>query len=123
LEKKEFYTLLNSSHQFAINLVKILSKLLLQDGVSRRVESFGAVNNLVANTLCSLAQIYGEERDAGVLVRKEISQSELAKMVGTSRKSIIHALTHLTENSLIEKEDKYFFIPNLIALQSFASYF
>jgi CRP-like cAMP-binding protein len=74
----------------------------------------------VANTLCSLARLYGEERDKGIFIRKEISQSELAKIVGTSRKSIIQALNCLIELNLIEKEAKNYFLPNLNQLQNFA---
>jgi CRP-like cAMP-binding protein len=101
-------------------MVKLLSQVLLQVGESRRVENFGAVTNLVANTLCSLARLYGEERDKGIFIRKEISQSELAKIVGTSRKSIIQALNCLIELNLIEKEAKNYFLPNLNQLQNFA---
>lgn len=120
LKKGAFLSLLNTSHQFSINLIKTLSQVFVQIAESRRVENFGAVTNLVANTLCSLAQLYGDPRAEGILIRKEISQADLAKIVGTSRKSVIQSLNTLIKSNFIEKEGKYYYLPDLARLQNFA---
>lgn len=117
LPRSEFLKMLHGYHQVSINLCSIFSSLLYRIAKDRRVRMFGRVEHLVANTLCSFAQLYGEEHRYGVLVRKEINKSEIAQILGVNRRSVIRALAQLEEDKLIRIEDRQLVIPDMAALQ------
>lgn len=115
--KKDYLKLLQSSHQLSINMVKMLSNLIYYTARDQHVRMFGQVDHLIANTLCSFARLYGEEREDGVLIRREISKSELASILGIARRTVIRALQDLEKEGLIQMSGKEVVIPDLIALQ------
>lgn len=117
MAKKDYLKLLQTNHQVAINMVKVLSNLIYQTGRDQHVRLFGQVDHLIANTLCSFAQLYGEEKDYGILVRKPISKSELAEILGVARRSVIRGLKDLEKDGLIQMDGKDLVIPNLADLQ------
>lgn len=117
LSKKDYLKLLQTNHQVSINMVKLLSGLIYQQGRDLHVRMFGQVDHLVANTLCSFAQLYGEEHDYGILVRRPISKSELAEILGVARRSVIRALQQLEKDGLIQMDGKDLVVPDLAALQ------
>lgn len=119
--RAEFLKLLHESHQAAINLCQIFSGLLLRVARDRRVRLFGRVEHLLANTLCSFAQLYGEEHRYGVLLSKEINKSELAEILGVNRRSIIRAMAQLEEEGLVRLDGKQLIIPNLDSLRQKAN--
>jgi len=117
LNKKRYQKLLHSNHQVCINMIQLLSNQLYQDATSTRMRLFGRVEHLVAGTLCSFAQLYGEEHRYGVLIRKEINKSEIAEILGVARRSVIRAFETLEEEKLIQLEKKQLVIPDLPALR------
>lgn len=118
ISKKEYFKLLQTNHQVAINMVKILSNLLYRVGQDEQLRLFGQVDHLVANTLCSYAHLYGEEHGYGVVIRHPVPKSELAEIVGVARKSIIEALKLLVKDGVIEINGQEIVIPNVKALQT-----
>ena len=122
LTKKDFLRLVQSSHQFCINLLQIISNLSYKMAKERRIRLFGRVEHLVANTLCSFAQLYGEEHHYGVLVRKEVNKSEIADILGVARRSVIRAIEQLEEEELIQLSGspgrRELVIPDLEALRA-----
>lgn len=121
LEKTDFFRMLQSNHQVCINMVQLLSHMFYQAGSDRQVRLFGKVENLVANTLCYFAQLYGEEHPYGILVRKEINKSELSVMLGVARRSVIRAVDSLVKEKLIEVQDRQWVVPNIAELKKKAS--
>ena len=117
LNKKEYLKLLQSSHQFSINMVKMLSNLIYFTARDQHVRMFGQVDHLIANTLCAFARLYGEEREDGILIRRDISKSELASILGIARRTVIRALQEMETEGLLSIEGKEVVIPDLIALQ------
>ncbi len=117
MNKKRYIKLLHSNHQVCINMVQLLSNQLYQDATAVRMRLFGRVEHLVAGTLCSFAQLYGEEHRYGVLIRKEINKSEIAEILGVARRSVIRAFETLEEEKLIQLEKKQLVIPDLPALR------
>lgn len=117
LTKKDYLKLLQTNHQVSINMVKVLSNLIYQTGRDQHVRLFGQVDHLIANTLCSFAQLYGEEKDYGILVRKPISKSELAEILGVARRSVIRGLKELEKDGLIQMDGKDLVIPDIAELQ------
>jgi|GEM_PF-2085575 len=117
LNKKDYLNLLQSSHQLSINAVKMLSNMIYYTARDQHVRMFGQVDHLIANTLCSFARLYGEEREDGILIRREISKSELALILGIARRTVIRALQDLEKDGLIQMNGKEVVLPDLIALQ------
>lgn len=117
LTKKDYLKLLQSNHQFAINMVKMLSNLIYYTARDQHVRMFGQVDHLIANTLCSFARLYGEEREDGILIRREISKSELASILGIARRTVIRALQDLEKEGLIQMSGKEVVLPDIISLQ------
>ncbi len=117
VSKKDYLKLLHSNHQVCINMVQLLSNLLYKTAKDYRLKMFGQVDNLVANTLCSFAQLYGEEHRYGVLVRKEVNKSEMAEILGVARRSVIRAMESLEKEGLIQVQKKQLVIPDLKALR------
>ncbi len=115
--KKQYFEMLQKNHQIAINQIKILAKLMYQVGEDRRVKFFGHVEHLLANLLRSYADLYGEERDDGIYIRKELSKTELADALGVARQSVIRAFNALLEQGLICVDRKNIIIPDIIALK------
>lgn len=117
LSKKNYLKLLHSNHQVCINMVQLLSNQLYRDATAVRMRLFGRVEHLVAGTLCSFAQLYGEEHRYGILIRKEINKSEIAEILGVARRSVIRAFDTLEEEKLIQLDKKQLVIPDIIALR------
>jgi CRP-like cAMP-binding protein len=81
------------------------------------------VENLLANTIGSFAQMYGEEHRYGTLIRREIRKTELAEILGVARKSVIRAYRKLIDDKLIQQQGGYLVIPDLEALKAKAREF
>jgi len=118
MPKKDYLKMLQANHQLSINMVKILSNLIHETARDAHVRMFGQVDHLIANTLCSFARLYGEEREDGVRIRREMSKSELALILGIARRTVIRALQDLQAQGLIQMDGKEVLIPNLTALQA-----
>ncbi len=122
--KRELYLdLLHSHHQIAVNMVTMLSKLMCVTGQDRRVKFFGQVKHLLANTLCALAELYGEKHEHGVRLSQKLKQEDLAEMLGASRKSTLRALKDLKAANLIDRERGYFILRNIKSLRQLARSF
>ena len=115
--KRDFLRLVQSSHQFCINLLQIVSNLSYKMAKDRRIRLFGKVEHLVANTLCSFAQLYGEEHRYGTLVRKDVNKSEIAEILGVARRSVIRAFEQLESENLIQINRRELVIPDVEALR------
>ena len=117
LNKNRYLKLLHSNHQVCVNMVQLLSNQLYRDATQTRMRLFGRVEHLVAGTLCSFAQLYGEEHRYGILIRKEINKSEIAEILGVARRSVIRAFETLEEEKLVQLEKKQLVIPDIVALR------
>lgn len=117
LDRSAFLKLVHSHHQVAVNLAKLVSDLLYKTGEDRRVKFFGRVEHLLANTLCSFAKMYGIEHRYGVLIQQDVTNTELAEILGVARKSVIEGVAKLQKENLIQKDGNKFIIPDLAALR------
>ncbi len=66
--------------------------------------------------LKDLAEDYGRPRDGGIWVSHNLTQSDIASLIGASRKSASLMLNDLAEEGLIEFDRRHIFIPNLPTL-------
>lgn len=117
VDRAAYMGILQRNHQLCVNAIKMLSDLLWQTAEDRRVRLFGAVDHLVANSICYLARLYGEARSNGVLVTKELNKSALAESLGVARRSVIRAIENLESEGLVEVSGRQVWIPDLKRLQ------
>ena len=104
----------------ARNLVKILtSRVRLSDQVILSLASLD-VNGRVARQLLAFAERYGREIDGGIQVRIVLTQSDLADLVGASRKRVNQAMVFFKEQGIVRTEaDGRFVIHDRAGLMRF----
>jgi CRP-like cAMP-binding protein len=90
-----------------------------RDADRRRIE-FAASDSVgrTAARLVELAERYGEQGDAGVVISLPVSQEELAGWAATSRASLVSALRTLRELGWIETERRRITVRDLDALRA-----
>ena len=90
---------------------------------SARQHELGTVS--VVGRLCrrltELAHSHGAARDDGILISAGISQQELAEWCGSSRDSVVRALTGLREAGLIESRRTELMLLDPAAIDALAS--
>jgi len=104
----------------ARNLVKILSaRVRLSDQVIQSLATLD-VNGRVARQLLAFAERYGRDLDDGVQVRIVLTQSDLADLVGASRKRVNQTMVFFKEQGLVSTDaDGRFIIHNREGLTRF----
>lgn len=82
--------------------------------LERRIEILLCKNvkNRLVEFLKDLTSEYGRQRDGGVWVSHNLTQSDIAAIIGTSRKSASLLLNELEDEGLIEFDRNHIFIPN-----------
>lgn len=83
--------------------------------LERRIEIllYKDVKTRLLEFLKDLANEHGRNRDGGIWVSHSLTQSDIAALVGTSRKSASLILNELEMNGLIEFDRKHIYFPDL----------
>ena len=120
MDKTTFNYLLDNFPPVARNLVKILSaRVRLSDQVIQSLATLD-VNGRVARQLLAFAERYGRDLDDGVQVRIVLTQSDLADLVGASRKRVNQTMVFFKEQGLVSTDaDGRFIIHNRDGLTRF----
>jgi len=120
MDKTTFNYLLDNFPPVARNLVKILSaRVRLSDQVIQSLATLD-VNGRVARQLLAFAERYGRDLDDGVQVRIVLTQSDLADLVGASRKRVNQTMVFFKEQGLVSTDaDGRFIIHNREGLTRF----
>jgi len=104
MDKTTFNYLLDNFPPVARNLVKILSaRVRLSDQVIQSLATLD-VNGRVARQLLAFAERYGRDVDDGVQVRIVLTQSDLADLVGASRKRVNQTMVFFKEQGLVSTD-------------------
>lgn len=97
MDKTTFNYILDNFPPVARNLVKILSaRVRLSDQVIQSLATLD-VNGRVARQILAFAERYGHETTNGTLVPIALTQSDLADLVGASRKRVNQAMVFFKE--------------------------
>jgi CRP/FNR family transcriptional regulator len=64
--------------------------------------SLQTVQSRLARYLYQLAREEGEARDGGIVVRRELTQQDLASLLGTAREVVARALRSLADDGVVE---------------------
>ena len=102
MDKTTFNYMLDNYPPVARNLVKILSaRVRLSDQLIQALATLD-VNGRVARQLLAFAEKYGHEKDGATQLRIALTQSDIADLVGASRKRVNQAMVAFKEQGYID---------------------
>jgi CRP/FNR family transcriptional regulator, cyclic AMP receptor protein len=104
MDKGTFHYILDNFIPVARNLVKILSaRVRLSDQMIQALATLD-VNGRVARQLLAFAEKYGHEKDGATQIRIALTQSDIADLVGASRKRVNQAMVLFKEQGMIDTD-------------------
>ena len=102
MDKTTFNYMLDNYPPVARNLVKILSaRVRLSDQLIQALATLD-VNGRVARQLLAFAEKYGHEKEGATQLRIVLTQSDIADLVGASRKRVNQAMVSFKEQGFID---------------------
>jgi len=105
MDKTTFTYMLDNFPPVARNLVKIMSaRVRLSDQMIQALATLD-VNGRVARQLLAFAEKYGREKDGVTQIRITLTQSDIADLVGASRKRVNQAMVLFKEQGLLDDTD------------------
>lgn len=103
-DKGTFNYMLDNFTSVARNLVKILSaRVRLSDQLIQALATLD-VNGRVARQLLAFAEKYGRAKDGATQIRIVLTQSDIADLVGASRKRVNQTMVLFKEQGLIDTD-------------------
>ena len=104
MDKITFNYMLDNFTPVARNLVKILSsRVRLSDQLIQALATLD-VNGRVARQLLAFAEKYGSEKESATQIRIVLTQSDIADLVGASRKRVNQTMVLFKEQELIDTD-------------------
>src|SRR5512134_4207202 len=104
MDKATFSYMLDNFTPVARNLVKILSaRVRLSDQLIQALATLD-VNGRVARQLLAFAEKYGREKNGATQIRIVLTQSDIADLVGASRKRVNQTMVLFREQGLIDTD-------------------
>jgi CRP/FNR family cyclic AMP-dependent transcriptional regulator len=104
MDKVTFNYILDNFPPIARNLVKILSaRVRLSDQMIQSLATLD-VNGRVARQLLAFAERYGRDADGMVKIRITLTQSDIADLVGASRKRVNQTMVYFKEEGLVSMD-------------------
>jgi CRP/FNR family cyclic AMP-dependent transcriptional regulator len=104
MDKVTFNYILDNFPPVARNLVRILSaRVRLSDQMIQALATLD-VNGRVAHQLLAFAEKYGREKDGMTQIRIALTQSDIADLVGASRKRVNQTMVLFKEQRLIDTD-------------------
>ena len=104
MDKVTFNYILDNFPPVARNLVKIMSaRVRLSDQLIQALATLD-VNGRVARQLLAFAEKYGDDKDGGTQISIVLTQSDIADLVGASRKRVNQTMVSFKEQGLIDTD-------------------
>lgn len=88
--------------EIALKIIRVLGLRLRQALELVRDLSFKQVPHRLAGLLSRLADDYGTETEAGILIELPLSRQELADIVGTTRETVTRELKKMEKQKMLE---------------------
>ena len=105
MDKTAFNYMLDNFPPMARNLMKIMSqRVRLSDELIQALSTLD-VNGRVARQLLAFAIKYGYPKDGATQIRIVLTQSDIADLVGASRKRVNQAMVLFKEQGLIDNDE------------------
>lgn len=103
LPEKDFQRLLAQQPNIAMKFIQVMSTNLWQAQTRfAEVGAFDAPGRL-ANLLLRLAHDFGSEGEKGTMIDLNLTQQDLAKMIGATRETVSHCLAKLLEYGAVRR--------------------
>lgn len=113
----QFETLIRNNPAFAVKIISHLGQKLYEFvRLAGEITGVSAREKLL-HILHRLADEHGRPLDSGMLIELELTQQELADMVGISRVKVAQIISELKDNGIIEREGKYYLLKSDPCLQ------
>ncbi|WP_127128130.1 Crp/Fnr family transcriptional regulator [Georgenia sp. SYP-B2076] len=106
LEHKDLMQFLDTRPELAKHMLKALAQRLRRTNESLADLVFSDVPGRVAKALLDLADRFGERTDEGVHVPHDLTQEELAQLVGASRETVNKSLAEFVSRGWIRLEGR-----------------
>lgn len=116
LNRDDFKDYFNKNPQIAWGMLKVMAQKLAK--AQHRVENLGLRNTKgrVARLIMDLLDDFGNKEDEFVL---DISQSDLANFIGTSRETVSRTLSEFRKKDLLKMTDNKIIIKDLNGLKNY----
>lgn len=101
LQRKDFYRFLRIDPDLTLTILETLCHRLRQADRQIEMLAFQNVIGRTAITLCELESKYGKPIAGGTLIDAEITQQELADLVGTAREMVSRTIARFRKMSAI----------------------
>ncbi len=106
LNREDFQRFLTATPQFAASLIALLSTRIRQLTEYAESLAFLDIHGRVAWVLLQMAERYGTRNDGEVEIDFDMTQAELASMVGATRERVNRALASFRTQGLLELHGK-----------------
>ena len=104
LRRPDFYSYLLANPPAAIHTIEALSRRLRHTTAGAESLMSLSVTQRVARKLLELASRYGTAQGEGILIELDLSQEDVATLVGTTRESANRALASMREQGIVHIE-------------------
>ena len=106
LKNEDLQTLLRTRPEVAFHLLKSLAQRLRRTASIVEDLVFSDVPGRVAKALLQLAHRFGNQNDEGIHVNHDLTQEELAQLVGASRETVNKALADFATRGWVKLEPR-----------------
>jgi len=106
LDRDQLIGWLNAHPSIAVPLLQALARRLRRTSEARAEMVFTDVAGRVARALLDLADRFGEPIDGGVHVAHDLTQVELAQLVGASRETVNKSLGEFAQRGWLVREPR-----------------
>jgi CRP/FNR family transcriptional regulator, cyclic AMP receptor protein len=102
IKNQELEKVIMQNPELALQLIKYLNKRLVEAHMKIRNLALSDTYGRTAQALLKLAEDYGKKSSKGIELDLNISRQELANIVGTTRETVIRALTTFKKEHSID---------------------
>lgn len=106
LERETLFSWLNKHPRVAVDMLQVMATRMRRNNERISDLVFKDVPARLAKTLLDLATRFGEPVEAGVKVPHDLTQEELAQLVGSSRETVNKALMDFSDRGWITREGR-----------------
>lgn len=106
LSREDFQRFLSATPEFANSLIALLSTRIRQITEYAESLAFLDIHGRVARVLLQMAERHGTKTNNGTEIDFDLTQAELASMIGATRERVNRALTSFRSQGLIELQGK-----------------
>lgn len=106
--KHQFEALIKQNPSFALRIIGYLGQKRYENMQKLREETRQTVKEKLLSLFYRFAKKYGRTKAGRIMIDLQITQQELADMLGSSRVMVVHAIKDLKAANIIDQEKRYY---------------